>query len=234
MSQLLKQTHSLYQSFYDKDGNLMETPVGSIARLNVPEEHIQFLKRYMEFIMNSKILNEATRIYIMSPLTNSSINSVFVFWNSNHPDQEMNVKTGISNVDYCRKKLLKAFDDDMIAILLHYPKKADLAHYEEQLEAAIKQYARKSVLSDKLTINIGNCASLQPVSRGRLDEFMEAIGPYRSRIGKAVETQINEEYADVIGYLNYLQTVIQKSSEQERVWNDLVAFLNGANNEVDF
>ena len=228
MSQLLKQIHNLYLDFYDKEGNIMDEPVGTITRLSLPESHIKFLKRFLEFIMNSKILNESTKIYITSPLASSSINSTFAYWNKNNPNQQVNIKTATSNVDYCRRKIIKLFEDDMISMLTYYPQKADIDHYEEQLKAAMLQYSNKSTISGSLMIDLGKFTSYEPVGESRLFEFMETIGPYRTKLRKTIEATINNEYADVIGYLNYLQAIHNKTPDQEETWVALLNFLNGS------
>lgn len=67
MSQLLKTSKALYRALLNPDGTWAEKPHGILQRKDLPEDHLRFLRRYLEFMLHSKLLNDAAKIYIKSP-----------------------------------------------------------------------------------------------------------------------------------------------------------------------
>ena len=73
------QVKALYNSFYDKNGRLLDEPVGSIGRLTISDEAIRFLRNFIEFVVTSKISNRYTLIYLRSPA--STLKEAFIHYN---------------------------------------------------------------------------------------------------------------------------------------------------------
>lgn len=47
---------------------------------------------------------------------------------------------------------------------------------------------------------------------------------YRTALKKTVESKIAEQFGPVIGYINYLSTLLERTPEQEAVWQQVSAF----------
>lgn len=226
MSKIMKMSRTLFNDFTDEQGNLLEQPKNSIGKKNLPEEHVRYLKRYLEFLLNSKILNKAARIYIQSPHTTLSVAATAEFYNRQNPENKVNVKTFISNIDYCRKKLSALFDDDMLERVIYYSGTCDLEKYQTQLEKAIGQYAKADLFKGKLLIELSASTKPQEVDETRIKEFMDIIEPYRTHAVKTVEKLVASEYEDVIGYFGYLTSSVRLTDEQERQLQEMTEFLN--------
>lgn len=231
MSKLMKISREVYNCFTDRDGHITEQPTGSIARMKLPEDNVRFLRCYLEFLLGSKVLNEAARIYIASNY--ASIKSTFAGWNNDHPDKALNVKTAISNLDYSRRKLLTLFDEDMLANVIYHSHKADMTRYWEQLRSASDRYSKASALGNCLMIKTPTAVSSKAVEQSDIEDFMAAVAPYRLSTKKKVESAIEDAYAPVMGYINYLSTLLERTPEQEAVWQQVSSFLDGVEPEQE-
>ena len=225
MDNILKTTKLLYSCYYDKDGRIMKEPTGKIGRLKLPETHLAFLYRYIEFIMNSKLLNEASVIYIKSPYDVAK--GVFEMYNKEHPEDPVNVKTAISNLDYNRRKMIKVFDDDMLTKVIYYPKQADMERYNGKLDDAMKRYNKGSIFDGKLMIVLPkNVGTVEP-TEADISDFMMAVQAYRNVNRKLIEEQVASQFSSVIAYFNYLSTLTYRDEWQDDVWRQMNDFLNG-------
>lgn len=224
----LRGTKNIYASFADDQGHITKEPKGLVSYERLPKEVVGFLYEYLDFALHSKILNEASIVYIKSPYT-SSVEYIFNKHNENHPDNIFNLKTAASNLDYNRRKLDKVFDSDMLDVLTSRFKGGleKLPHYREQLDNAIKQYSRGDAFGNSLFIEISRHQSRDIPTKDAIEEFMMAIDKYRTVNKKTIQSIINEQYKDVIGYFNYLSQCKDRNEWQEEIWQELQAFLNG-------
>lgn len=225
MYNILKSTKLVYTCFYNEDGHIQSEVSGKIKRMNLAEPSVAFLRGYIEFIMQSKLLNEAAVIYIKSPY--DAVKSVFVAYNQQNPKEPINIKTAISNIDYNRRKLIKVFDEDMLMQIIYSSSTPDLDKYWKQLEAAMEKYSCGNIFDTKLMIRLPKTVSPVEVEEERITDFMEAIGAYRIPTKKMVEESIATDYKDVISFLNYLAQCPHKSEWQEDIWEQLNDYLNG-------
>ena len=225
MENILKLTKLVYSCFYDKNGFIQKEPFGKIARMKLSQECIDFLYRYIEFMMNSKILNEASVIYVKSPYDTTK--GVFEMHNREHPDDIINVKTAISNLDYNRRKVNKIFDQDMLTQIIFYSHKADIEKYQKQLDNAMSRYSRGSVFDGKLMIKLPNIISVDKPSNEKIESFKLMISSYRNANRQIIEQRVEDMYGDVVSYFNFLSVLNDRNEEEEEQFQQMSNFLNG-------
>ena len=224
MANILKATKMIYNCFYDGQGHIKSSVTGELARMNLPEENMNFLQRYIEFMMNSKILNEDTKIYLTS--FRDTVKGAFEQHNQNNPDNQVNVKTAISNVDYARRKIIKYFDDDMLTHVIYYPRSADLSKYQKQLEEAMSKYSRGSIFEDKVILKMPKAVSTEQPSEDDINNLKMLIGVYRVIAKQRAEQEMKDQYLQVIGYFNFLGSKTNRSEAENRIYMDMVNYLN--------
>lgn len=231
MSKLIKTTNALYQALINPDGTWAEQPRGILQRKQLPEENMLFLKKYLEFMMHSALLNDAAKIYIRSPYMTAK--AAFSDYNSNNPDKLRSINTLISGLDYCRKKVINTvFPDDMLYYVIELPHKANMPEYWELLNKAIEKYSRKSLDADIMLLKLPKGVTNSAPSTERLVSCLTALAPYRKTTMKQREAEMKTEYADVIGYINYLAGCAARTSEEGRVFDMIHDFLNGDNSAL--
>lgn len=209
MNNLLNLTREVCFSFVDAEGNLYDMPVGNIKRRNLDTKHIDFLKKYIHFVMNSKVVSDTTKVYIRS--AGSSVAGVFKTYNMGMPEPEqVNIKTAQAKIDYDRKKLLKYFPEDMLAKVIYYGT-ADMKDYEKRLNLAISQYGSKNKLLDNLLLKIPKAAIQDTLSDEEFNDFISIIAPYSRRHMQYIENNLPINAA---GYINYLLSTPNLAGEQ--------------------
>lgn len=226
MSKLIKQTKAVYAAFTDEDGNMTKRPRGVLQRKNLPDNHVEFLRRYLEFMMNSKLLNEATKIYIRSPYMTAK--GAFNAYNEENPDKARPLATLVSGMDYCRKKVITTvFPDDMLYYVMELPQKADMPHYWELLNRAMEKYSQPSLLADTVILKLSKRVASSAPTESRLAECLLALSPYRRTVHKRCESEMQEKYGEVIGYINYLSSCVERTPKENRLFEIVSDFLNG-------
>ena len=226
MSQLLKTSKALYGALLNPDGTWAEKPHGILQRKDLLEDHLRFLRRYLEFMLHSKLLNDAAKIYIKSPYMTAK--AAFIEYNTLSPDKARPVATLVSSMDYCRKKVLKdVFPDNMLYHVIELPHKADMPHYWELLNRAMEKYSQPSLLADTVTLKLSKRVASSAPTESRLAECLLALSPYRRTVHKRCESEMQEKYGEVIGYISYLSSCVERTPEENRLFNAVSDFLNG-------
>ena len=233
MSKLIKQTKAVYAAFTDADGNMTKRPHGVLQRKNLPDDHVEFLRRYLEFMMNSKLLNEATKIYIRSPYMTAK--GAFNAYNEENPDKARPIATLVSGMDYCRKKVITTvFPDDMLGYVMELPQKADMKHYWDLLHDAMEKYKQDSVLADAVTVKLPRRINIIAPTDDEICDFLVAIAPYRKGTVKQCEKDISAKYADVVGYINYIASCTAPTVDERWKFEIVRDFLNGENDALSY
>ena len=231
MSKLIKQTKAVYAAFTDADGNMTKRPHGVLQRKNLPDDHLEFLRRYLEFMMNSKLLNEATKIYIRSPYMTAK--GAFNAYNEENPDKARPVATLVSGMDYCRKRVITTvFPDDMLYYVMELPQKADMKHYWDLLHDAMEKYKQDSVLTDAVTVKLPRRINSIAPTDDEICDFLVAIAPYRKVTIKQCEKDVSAKYADVVGYINYIASCAAPTVDERWKFEIVRDFLNGENDAL--
>jgi hypothetical protein len=199
MGMLLTMTRQVYRDLMDANDNLYERPTGIIGRRGLEKRRVDFLKKYICFVMTGRMVSDTTKIYIRS--AGSSVAEAFRLHNTGLPEeQQINIKTAYAKVNYDRQKMLKIFPEDMLTDVATR-KNPDMSRYEKLLNLAIARYARKSRLLDNLALRIPRSTLNETLTDDEFDELYSIIAPYSKHHIRAVEAALPEKMS---GYLNFL------------------------------
>ena len=194
-------SREVYSCFVEANGKILERSVGNIAKRNLDKKREDFLKRYIDLVMNTKIVSETSKLYIRSSLP--SVASVIGNYNDMVGESEaINIKTAQSQVDYDTRKLARYFEDTMINKILT-SSSCDLNVYEKQFNLAYADYSKKNkMLTDNLVLKIPRVDIKDTCSDEQFSEIMSLIAPYFKKSIHYVESNLPES----VGYLHYLMT----------------------------
>lgn len=220
MRYLIRHTREVYNCYMDAEGNLYERPTGNIGKWNLDKKRDDFLKRYITLIMGSKIVSDTTKLYIKSTLP--SVASVVKYYNQTVTENEqINIKTAQSKVDYDTKKLLRYFPDNMIVQVLSNTS-CDLDYYTKQLNLAVANYAVKNKLLDNLMLRLPKVAIQDNLDEDAFSDFITIIKPYLKKHVEWLQDNLPEE---AVGYILYLMSTPQLSGEHKERYNLLKEML---------
>lgn len=99
--------------------------------------------------------------------------------------------------------------------------------YWELLNRAMEKYSQPSLLADTVTLKLSKRVASSAPTESRLAECLLALSPYRRTVHKRCESEMQEKYGEVIGYINYLSSCVERTPEENRLFNAVSDFLNG-------
>jgi hypothetical protein len=194
-------TREVYSCFVEANGKILERSVGNIAKRNLDKKREDFLKRYIDLVLNTKIVSDTTKIYIRSSLP--SVASVINNYNEMVGETAaINIKTAQSQIDYDTRKLARYFEDTMINRILTNSA-CDITVYEKQFNLAYADYSKKNkMLTDNLVLKIPRVNIKDSCSEEQFSEIMAIIAPYLRKSIKYIEENIPAS----VGYLLFLMS----------------------------
>lgn len=201
MRRILRVTKDIYFSYMDYENNLYERPIGIIEKRNLDKKRELFIRRYILFIMTSKIVSDTTKLYIRSS-SNSVAYAIKGYNETVSDDEAINIKTAQSKINYDINKLLKYFPDNMLSQVLAY-NSCNLEDYEKRLNLAIADYTKKNKLLDNLALKIPRVGVSEHLEEDEFNEFMSIIKPYIRSHMQYIENNLDNKSC---GYLLYLMS----------------------------
>lgn len=199
MRSILRVTKDIYFSYMDYENNLYERPIGIIAKRNLDKKRDSFIRRYILFVMTSKIVSDTTKLYIRSS-SNSVASAIKNYNQTVSEDEAINIKTAQSKINYDINKLLKYFPDNMLSQVLAY-NSCNLEEYERNLAFAINVYGKKNKMMDNITLKMRRVPIQEHLEDKDFDELISIIAPYTKKQINHIEENLPEE---LVGYFLYL------------------------------
>ena len=210
MRSIISLTREVHHCYMREDGSLYERPIGSIAKRDISKDKDDFLKKYIDLIMNTKIVSDTTKIYITSTLP--SVASVIKQYNLGLDEhKQINIKTAQSKIDYDGKKLLKYFPDDMLSKVIGFSN-CDLSQYIKMLNFAISNYKKKDKLLDNIMLTLPSVPVEDSLSDEELQDFIQILSPFTKKHRNYVENHLTER---AVGYLYYLTSTPSLSGKHK-------------------
>ncbi|MVX63107.1 hypothetical protein GKZ28_05265 [Clostridium chromiireducens] len=199
----------------DYENNLYERPIGIIAKRNLDKKRDSFIRNYISFIMNSKIISDTTKLYIRSSSSNSVAAAIKNYNQTASEDEAINIKTAQSKINYDINKLLKYFPDNMLSeVLVH--SSCNLDDYIRRLNLAIADYSKKNKLLDNLDLKIARVAAQESLEEDEFNELISIIKPYIKSHMRYIEENLDTK---ACGYLLYLMSTPQLDGENKERYN---------------
>ena len=210
-----------------RNGTILSEPVGELSAMDLAAEQLAYLRAFVVLMMETTLLNRYTWIYVHAPV--NGVPAAMKYWNSQHPAEPVNVKTGINAVDRNRLLLQSVFGDALEAVLFSY-ERADMGRYWADLRAAMDKYCKASMFADSLSIGVSGRITAEIPLLEDVIEFTQEIAPYRKSVMAKTESCL-KLYHGVAEYFNYLSQKADKT-EQELMWYEAMQeFLSGKTDE---
>lgn len=208
MARILRHTKMAYEAFVEVNGNLKVNTSSVIGRMKLDDRVMTFLKDYVDFVMNSGVISETTKIYIKS-FEHSPMEAIKSYNDTNTGFKQIPAKKAQNHIYYDTKRLQQLFPDDMILNII--TKKSDIEVYETMLQNAINKKMGKSLLGKQSVLKIPAIVNVERPSDEEIDNFFMMYAPYTHRVVEVVESELPK---NVIGYINYIANKAKPSEEE--------------------
>lgn len=180
----LKDIRSVVLSYYTDKG-LRKIPVGLVARRELKQETIDFLRDFVRFLLTTDYMPEETLMYITHD-----------YWTfktiEEHPKFE---DVPNSTIDYrlasSIAKLNRSFSEGMLVQLLDYA--ASPKPYREVLNRLIQKHALPTQFRKSYDIRLPDLEEGKPVEWSRVERLLEELKPYRKDNIKKVLGSLDTE-----------------------------------------
>lgn len=211
MNRLIGILRTLYRAFPKQNGQYKLNPASPLANRLPDTDTCVFLTEFLDFVMNSGLLSDVTKVYITS--MEDTPREIAKDYNENRDKNEQITPKMIANHrDYDEKRLAKYFDGALIRDLLGG--KGDVNICRAALNHAVQERLGKSLLSGLTSLKLPRAFSTTPPDALDLNLFLYMIEPYTKRVIDAVERELSPE---VVGYINYLSAKTNRTEEEEKI-----------------
>ena len=194
-----------YIGNYYYNGEWLDEPIR--IRFNgkdVSDGSMDFLGKLFRFLIDSTMLNECTKIWLLSNM--SGIKESIEFYNSQVVDiEKINIHTALSKIQYDKKRHIeKYFDQSMIKNILAYPDK-HIEKYNDLLESLYRKFMVDSEYREALAIRLSKKPLNRELDIDKWNRLLERLEVYSKKyISKIEALESDDVSSDMIGYYNYL------------------------------
>lgn len=192
--------------------------------LEASEESTSFLRELLYFLFEGDMVNNCTIIWLTS--NQSSMRAAFEVYNSERPAEEnININTAMSKVQYDRKKLEKYFSPSEILNILAYPEKY-LDSAIEKLDRLERLYMKDLEYNRAMVIKMNKEPMSYSVDDYEWAKLLEIIERYSKKKIEAIESGNDEELtSNMIGYYNHLISCGRLSEKEKARLNKIRSIL---------
>ena len=229
-TQYMRLVRVAYQGFVDKDGNLLDKPVGALAMMELSDESYQYIRAYVAFLLNSGLLNKYALIYVQSP--SASVAAAIKNYNYYHKDEQLKVKTANNSLYHTRERLQSLLGDSLETVMTNG--NVEMQRYWDELEAVMNRLIKDSLFANYVeAIRLPKRVSADKPSDGNIKRFVRNVSAYRKAEVQRVESVLGELLGDVPAYFNFLHKKANRTTEEEMLYQKMQSFLAGGEWEDD-
>ena len=215
MSRIMNYTKEVCNTFVEVNGKLKINTTSVIGRRKLSDRKMNFLAKYADFVLNSGVISDITKIYLNS-IENNPYEAIRVY-NATHSDMAKYTSKQVSNhLYYDTKRLLELFDDDMIFNIVH--KEDDITIYEDTLDAAINKKIKKNLLQEQSVLKLSSGISSEVPDEDEMDQFFMLYAPYTKKMINKVSEELP---VNVVKYINYIVGKKNLSDDERKIINRL-------------
>ena len=103
---ILKQLKPVVCDFLDKDGNILYEPSGRYIRINIKPDRIEFLRQFIDLLLNTKCISNETKMYI----SNRYMTISNVYEELKVSNKDINLNTVKAKIFYDKNKIAALFE----------------------------------------------------------------------------------------------------------------------------
>lgn len=201
MSKIIRDMNSFYNRLYELDMWSDSAAEHLLAYRNDKERRILYLKRLFTYILETSDMNDFTKEYIRSGLSESDAARV----------HGINTSTAKSLIHYINKKIEDAAQwDKNMSIVGFVIFKADISEdewreLEQRYKNIIRQTSKRLIQKKDILINISTKEYSEEIDDESFDDFINTIAPYTVSNRKKSQKKVND-MKQAIGYFNYIMS----------------------------
>ena len=223
-TQLMRLVRTAYQGFVDKDGNLLDKPVGALAMMELSDEAYSYIRAYVAFLLNSGLLNKYALVYVQSP--SASVAAAIKNYNYYHKEEPLKEKTANNSLYHTRERLQSLLGDSLETVMTNG--NADMQRYWDELEAVMDKLIKNNMFADYVeAIRLPTKVAADKPSDSNMKWFVRNLAAYRKAEVQRVESVLGELLGDVPAYFNFLHKKANRTTEEERLYQKMQSFLAG-------
>ena len=211
MSSILRYTKLAYETFREVNGVLKVNTSSQVGKMGLSDRSYAFLKSYIDFVMNSGLISEVTKIYLKS-IENNPMDAIRAYNSLNEGYKLITPKQASNHIYYDTKRLLELFPDDMLMKIMH--KKGDIQFYEDVLQNAINRKMGRNTLGKISVLQLPAIPSSEKPTDDELDRFFTMLAPYTKNRIKYVEEKIPKQ---AVSYINYISTKKNPTADEQEI-----------------
>lgn len=201
MSKIIRDMNSFYKRLYEEGVWSDNAAEHLLAYRNDKERRILYLKRLFSYILDTSDINDFTKAYIRSGLSESDAARV----------HGINTSTAKSLIHYTNKKIEDAAQwDKNTSIVGFVIFKADISEdewqeLEQRYKTIIRQTSKRLIQKKDILINISTKEYSEEIDDESFDDFINTIAPYTVSRRKKSQKKVND-MKQAIGYFNYIMS----------------------------
>lgn len=179
------------------DGEILEKPLGRAVKNDLDSERVEFLRLFIDLLLNSNYMSEETKIY----LSDRYITMEGVQLKLEERGIDVNINTVKSKVWNDKKKIITDFGEDLFGDIIRY-RDVDMASYMDKLNRLQVKYNNVSILKNiDLNLRLDDTSINKSITEEEFQEFLGIIAPYSKRHRRFISDNIPRS---MVGYAMYL------------------------------
>jgi hypothetical protein len=173
-------------------------PNGNLAKKELSSERIEFLRLFVNLLLNTTFITEKTKLYV------SEKHSSYVSLAEKLQKEqglEINPSTLQSTVWLDKNKIERYFTSKVLLDVIEYTN-TDISRYIATAKELINKYGQSSLLTKNIIIKLPDCeVQNTKVSDAEFNDFISTISPYIKSQAQYVSENTS---TSLVGYCKYI------------------------------
>lgn len=196
-SGFFKEHKDLISDFVAENGTILNKPLGKVVRKELDKDRVDFLRHYIDLLLNSPMLTAETRLY----MTNRYITYDGVSESLSVPGKpKVNPSTTKAKIWQDKNKIIMAFGDRLVVDMLEYDV-IDMDSYRDKLRAAQERYGMSKLLRNICLTLPETPQEVKSLSDKDFQEFWETVSPF-TRVN--MRDKVNQINLDALSYARHI------------------------------
>lgn len=219
MSNFNKQLKEIVSDFMDTEGKILDSPKGKIIKKELSDERIEFLKQFIDLLLNTDFVGEEYKVYISDRfITLKGVYERLKYeaLNKGEDESRVNFNNVKGKIWYDKNKITSIFSERVLIDIVEYDGSIEV--YIEQLNSLKIKYNQVNLLNNLVldidtTLNT-NIQIKNDISDEEFKEFINIIAPYSIKHVKYISDNLPKDTLEYVKKI--LSTSIINGKDLER------------------
>lgn len=203
----------LMAEFVGNNNKILNKPLGKLIRRDIGSERVDFLRQYIDLLLNSRMLTKETKIYLLDRyITYDGVAEKL----GEETGTQINSSTTKAKIWQDKNKIIRAFGERMLVDILEYDN-IDFEDYKERLLDAQHKYGNSKLLRNVCLALPETPYQTTSISEKDFNDFIDIISPYTRRQMDIVVNDLLDPNLQALSYIRYiLSSGLLKSIDEKR------------------